>query len=350
MTEVVDKPIRKAAVFLRGLAPEVAEAMLTRLTASEAAALRAAVAELDHVDPREESLVENEIRSRASKQAINRSQETSEGVELQLGSSAVEASLNVQPSLPEASAPLEQSNVQWFESLRYADPQTIATFLKAEQPRTAALVLSHLSPDLASAVLDAYPESEQGKLLALLSRQGDADPTSVGVVAKELAEWIRKQNDEKRRRADRLAAIRSIVAASTDDRRERLVRQLRQDEPDLAAELGLNAPTIEKSKKPFKNSVNTAPPRPPAMPYEKLEQLDAKVLARALGMLDGRTALLALAEASDALLARVESRLTRKATKELRRRLTQLGATTLIELDQAQLAFAYAAEQALANR
>ena len=63
-------------------------------------------------------------------------------------------------------------------------------------------------------------------------------------------------------------------------------------------------------------------------------------------MLDARTALLALAEASDELMVRVESRLSRRTARELRQRLARLGPTTLAELDRAQLALAYAAEQA----
>lgn len=349
--------MRKAAHFLRGLAPEAATAVLSRLTADEAAALRAAVSELSEEESPQTSTPNTGSLPTTTKDATTALPAAAlQGVELHIGAQAAEASrlpIPPSPTPPTALAPTTpQTDAAWFESIRNADPGAVAEFLRAEHPRTAALVLSYLGVGLASAVVAAYPEEEQSRLLALLSEQGDADPESVGVIAKELAEWLRKQDDEKRRRADRLTTIRSIIEATPAARRKRLVERLREDDPDLVDELGFHAveAAVPASPEPEPITEPDSAPRPPAVSYAQLERLDARVLARALGMLDGRTALLALAEASDPLLTRVESRLSRKAARELRRRLTRIGPTTLGEIDRAKLAFAYAAEQNLPLR
>ena len=367
MPELADNSIRKAAIFLRGLAPEAAKEMLTRLSSDEAKALRTALKELDTVDPEEQSQVAQELRESKTARLEPEHQvapQTVDGVELQLGSSAVEASMEVQPTppRPKVKPTVEPAETDWFESIRDAEPQAIATFLRAEQPRAAALVLSYLNPKLASDVLDQFPEEEQTRLLGLLSRQGDADPASVDVIAKELADWIRRQNDEKRRHADRIASIRMILAAAPNERRLSLVAQLCEEEPALADELGfampvapeltaeIEEPTVSIPIGETVEPVDEAPPLPPSVPFEQLESLEPKLLMRALGRLDARTAMLSLVEASEELLNRIETRMTRRAAHEMRRRIIQIGPTSLAEIDQAQLALAYAAQQAAANQ
>ena len=365
MRDQPNNPIRKAAVLLDGLEPEVAESLFARLPAHQAAALREAVATLGPVDASEQEDVANELRSTTPSTSLGENQDAGgSGVELQLGAEAVEASHHERPLAPRTTEPTEPHD--WFESVCVADADSIVTFLRAEQPRAAALVLSYLSPELASTVLSRFDAAERSRLLGLLSRQGEADPQSVKVIATELSDWIQRQNEEQRRRTDRISTIRSILSAAPLGVRSEMLQELRQNEPGLAHELGQNPtaryhspkpkaarplPTPPKKPEPqVQAKVESKPaPRPPKISYKQLEGLDAGKLSAALAMLDSRTALLALAGSSDALFGRIESQLSRSAAKELRRRIARLGQTTLTEVDQAQLALAYAAERVLAT-
>ena len=132
MTPVAENSLRKAAVFVRGLAPDAAAAMLGRLTAEEARALRGAIAELDRTDSPEPST-----------SSYNTTPASEDGsVELQLSTTAY------QPAPPRATPPQPQQEpldgAAWFRQLRDADPQAIADYLTREQPRAIAVVLRNL--------------------------------------------------------------------------------------------------------------------------------------------------------------------------------------------------------------
>ncbi len=350
MSDQPNNSLRKAAVFIRSLPPEAAATLIARLSHEEATALRASIAQLGTVEVEEREQVAQQLRvdtAFASQESANDS-----GVELSLGTAAIAAA---ELATTMDNAPLTDP----FGSLRDADSSAIATYLAGEQPRAVALVLSYLPAETSAAVLAEYSAAEQANLLLQMSQLGEADPASVRVVAAGLSDWIQHQNQQRRLRADRLETVRAVLAASPVKQRGNLVKQLAQSDSTLASELGpfVQAPPVADAlgspKKPQTVPPKRAQPKSPPAPrlsFADLERIDGPSLVQALNQLDGRTALLALAGASEALLARLETGLPKRSTKELRRRIAHLGATTLPEVDRAQHALAAAAEKIVVAR
>lgn len=357
-----EPPIRQAARFFRSLESSAAEAMLARLSPDEASALRAAIAGLGEPEP-------------ALPAALDRG-----GVELCLGGEtppdptpAAEAKPSATPIKSPAAAAANESDAapidgaEWLRSLREADPQAIADYLSREQPRAIAVVLGYLAPDLSAGVLRSLPAVERGRVVAQLASAGDADPDSLRVIAGGLAAWVNGRNAERRRRSDRLEAIRKILAATPESERGDLLADLAQSDPQAVAELRPNQPPTAADSEaeptpattPDRQPHQAEPPAwvartpaPPAtvIPFNQLHRLDSRALAEAASLLDGRSALLALAGASDALFARLTGGMSRKAAAELRRRVHRVGPTTLAEIDRAQAALAEAAARVVARR
>ena len=75
-----------------------------------------------------------------------------------------------------------------------------------------------------------------------------------------------------------------------------------------------------------------------------------RALAEAVGALDARTALLALAAAPDEIVSNLTAGLPRTAARELRQRVHRVGPTTLTEIDRAQAALALAVEKVVNQR
>lgn len=345
--------IRKAAVLVRSLPPEAAAALIARLSPEEAASLRASVAALDEVGSDERRDVADALRDghkpEATATVAALASESGGGVELQLGT-RVDAPMAPPAPVPAAApvpTPPPPRHEDAFDALRDADPAAVATYLAGEQPRAVALVLSSLPADASARVLAEYSDAEQAQLLVQMSRLGEADPTSVRVIAAGLAEWIAKQDDEQRRLADRTAGVRAILAASPEGRRRKLASQLLKTDPKLAEAIGLK-PAPKPS--PAKPAAPAAKPATPPLRFDDLERLDQPTLVAALGGVAARVALLALAGASDALLARVESGLPKRSVKDLRKRLANLGPTTLAEVERAQAMLVAAADRLVAQR
>ena len=338
--------LRKAAVLIRSLPPEAAATLIGRLSAEEAEALRASISGLGDIDTQEREGVAEAMRGVALKpepiEAPNH------GVELRISSAP-------QP-IPQSA---DEPPADPFQLLRDAEPEAVAAYLAGERPRAAALVLSHLKPAVASAVLAAYPEERQAELLAQMSSLGEADPDAARLLATDLADWVREKGEERRRRDDRIEAVRGVLIATDADRRRRLAAQLAKHDPAMAKRLGFapdippEEPEVHKSSEPAPAA--SAPVSPPAAPspalgFDDLERLAGRDLVKALSEIGGRAAVLALAGASENLLRRVEGAVSKRAGKQMRKRIAQLGQTTLAEVEASQRELAAAAERILVAR
>lgn len=335
MTPVADNSLRKAAVFVRGLAPDAAAAMLDRLSADEARVLREAIAQLDLSDdgkPR-------------PKPAAPVSEDGT--VELQLSSPEPLPA----PAPPRPTAPQPLDGAAWLRQLRDADPQAIADYLSREQPRAIAVVLGYLPPELGASVLQCLPDDEQSKVVAQLAEQDDADPDSLRVIATGLSDWVRRKQEEHERRSTRVATIRQIVAATPEAKRRGLLATLTASEPEIAASLADLAPAPKPTPVAVEKPA-VAPPKPrqPTLSLDDLRRVDGRALAEAIGSLDARTALLALAAAPDEIVTNLTAGLPRAAAKDLRQRVHRVGPTTLAEIDRSQAALIIAVENVVARR
>ena len=335
MTPVAENSLRKAAVFVRGLAPDAAAAMLGRLSAEEARALHTAIAELDGNEG-----------SATSHSAAPASEDGS--VELQLSTTAYQPAPKRAPQPERETEPLD--GAAWFRQLRDADPQAIADYLSREQPRAIAVVLSYLPPGLSASVLQCLPQDEQPRVVAQLADQDDADPDSLRVIATGLADWVRRHQEEHQRRSTRVATIRQIVAATPEDKRRGLLATLAASEPHLAASLADLAPPPNPAPVVVKPAPAPRPQPTPTLTFEDLRRIDGRALAEAVGALDARTALLALAAAPEEILSNLTAGLPRTAARELRQRIHRVGPTTLTEIDRAQAALALAVEKVVNQR
>lgn len=383
-----DNSIRKAAVFVQSLDHEAAETLYARLSYEEASQLRDAVRELDNIQEDEHELVVKELRYQQSlrKEEQNDSHFDStlvderEGVALEIGSGAYHAPIKektISPQLPDDPA-------DWFGCLAEADPIGIAGYLTAEQPRAIAVVLSYVAPDLAASILAEFPEQQQTKVLLQLASLGEADPTSVRVLATGLSTWIKRQEQEVRVRENRLSSVKAIVAATPKNQRQSLVSNLKEADHTIAEEIEepkeaiatatapVDEPIVSNPSKPsfpklhvpsqptevslpestprFKSNPVAVPRPKPLLSFSDLDRIDAQTLTQGLTKLTPRNALLALVEASDTVLKRIESKLSKRSVQELRQRLVRLGPTSLAEIDRAKEEFLLAAEHIVRQR
>jgi flagellar motor switch protein FliG len=73
-----------------------------------------------------------------------------------------------------------------FEFLDVAEPGQIVTLLDGELPQTIALVLAHLRPEHASAVLAGFEDTVRTDVARSIATMGSATPEAVSVVAETL--------------------------------------------------------------------------------------------------------------------------------------------------------------------
>src|SRR5687767_10750387 len=151
MTDSSPQNLRKAAVLIRSLDADTAATMLAQLSPEEARTLRAAIRALGPIDAEEQADVAAEFR-RISPLAA---ESTADGVQLTLTA----AQQQLDHTLP--STPQGAKSSKRFEFLEQAPVDALVPYLEREHVQTIAVVLSHLRPERAAAVLAALTGKRQ---------------------------------------------------------------------------------------------------------------------------------------------------------------------------------------------
>jgi len=170
---------QKAALLLVQLGREQAARVMAQFDEAEIEELTAEIARLERVDPKMAQAVLEEF------------------YEASLGGTVGHGGIGFAQQVLEASLGRERAQSvlerlatslagQPFEFLQFADPRQVVSLLANEHPQTIALVLAHLRPDHASAIITGLPPaiaSDVAHRIALMER---ASPDVVAVVAENL--------------------------------------------------------------------------------------------------------------------------------------------------------------------
>jgi len=128
---------------------------------------------------------------------------------------------------------------QSFEFLDEAEPGQVVTLLDGELPQTIALVLAHLKPAQASAVLAGVDEASRTDVAQAFATMGTATPESVAIVAATL-KMRAGAVVSPRESADAVGGIEPLVEIinRSDIATERaLLDQLEKRDPALAEDI-----------------------------------------------------------------------------------------------------------------
>jgi len=363
--------LRKAAVLIRSLDPDTAAVMLGQLSQEEATAIRAAIRALGTIEEDEQAEIVAEFRrTRPADGAMHKSG----GVELELSSSVAEIEQAVGGSFAQPGPAGER-----FQFLANASTGALVRFLVREHAQTVAVVLAHLAPARAAAVLAELPEKLQAETIERLSVLGETDPESVTVLERELAAWLSTRGDDRGTIARRRETVTNILAATDERTRRGILDKLKGHNSALAEQIAPKQfdkpngervmPTIGDMRRrlsplqPPSNAAKPAavhtpmpaPPRPAAPPLPRVEfdhliHLDNATLTALLRSVHPTVLAIALAGSQEELVDRVCGQMPKATAREFRRELRRLGPTRLSDMEAAQRAVADAAAQCLAQR
>jgi flagellar motor switch protein FliG len=346
--------IRKAAILIRSLDGDAAAAVLSRLSPSEAKAVRLAIQSLGEIDADERADVSAEFRRSGSVAQ----EDPRHGVELDLSSSiaAISQSTFATPSAPRP-----------FEFLENARVESLVPYLAREHAQTVAVVLSYLAPGRAAQVLSALPEKLQADAIERLSLLGDTDPSSLQVLERELADWVARQQATRVRPTGRIDMVAAILASANESTRREILGNLVKHNRDLAQQLAPPVPKPERKPQlppPIMEPIAAPPqpsiinhqstiPAPPPLPQlhiDDLARFDQPALTTVLKSVDADLLVLALVGASEALVGRITEQMPGKVAKAFRARLNHCGPTRLRDVEAAQQEVAHVAAQVLHDR
>ena len=180
MTVAMLTGTQKAALVLIQLGNAAASRILHQLNDEEIEQVTTEIARLQHVDDETVASVLDEFKA-----ASSRSPGFNQG-----GLTFARKLLEETIGRDKAAAVLErlagQIQVQPFEFLMHADARQVVSLLAGEHPQTIALVLAHLRPEHASAIMTGFSPEIQTTVARRIALMEKASPDVVAVVAEQL--------------------------------------------------------------------------------------------------------------------------------------------------------------------
>jgi flagellar motor switch protein FliG len=328
--------LRKAAILIRSLDVDAAAALLAQLSPAEAREVREAIQTLGTVDDDERADVSAEFR-RIGPLAT---EDPRRGVELDLSSDSSAAAWR--DAAPHA-------NARPFEFLEQAKVESLVPYLAREHAQTVAVVLAYLVPARAAQLLAALPEKLQVDALDRLSVLGDTDPSSLEVLERELADWVRRQQATRTRPTQRTDTVAAILAAAGQTARSEILANLAKHNHRLAHQvapalpqrkpepLAMPEPALMPELAEIPQPVAVVAPRLPRLHIDDLARFDRSALTAVLRAVDSQVLVLALVGASEELTNRITDEMPAKVAKAFRKNLNCLGPTRLRDVEAAQV-------------
>jgi flagellar motor switch protein FliG len=292
--------IEKAAVLLLALGEEASAAVFRFLSPLEVGRLGSAMRELE-VLPRERvHAILRDYTAEAAEQtgfAADTGRFLDETLRLALSPERAQAMLQR----------LGAPGTQALEKLAWREPAEIAGLLEAQPPQLIAAVISHLSRDIAAAVLEALPGKMRADTLLSLAHSETPGPDMLH----DLDDWLASL--EPAAPAQGEAAVASLLGQMSAGSAAAALSQLDQNDADLAARLRVRNIMFEDLAR-----------LPEAGRKSFLRNIGARTLLHALKGSDGRVL--------DALTAVMSP----TAAKRMRDDLDTLGALPVTAIQTAQ--------------
>ncbi|HUA20500.1 MAG TPA: flagellar motor switch protein FliG [Bryobacteraceae bacterium] len=301
--------LQKAAILMVSLGSGVSVPVLKRMTDQEVEVITSAIAKLEPVTAQQVEAVLEEA-NRSSKAPFTRG--GLDYVRKMLAEAfGPEAAMRLMDRLVKS---MDQESVD-FGSLRKVDPQQLAKFIQDEHPQTIALVLSHLDPSQAAALLNSLPLEVRADVSARMADLERISPESVRVIASVIGQKLKNLGDLSR---EARGGVRAVA-----DMFNRL-------EPNSCAQL---MDAIERSDPALFEKI-----RRYMFVFEDLLAVDAAGMREILSHTDRKILVTALKGTSEELRQHFFASLSQRGAEMLEEDLASLGPVKLKEVDAAQQA------------
>ena len=200
-----------------------------------------------------------------------------------------------------------------LEALRWLDPQTIARFLRSEHPQTVAVIVAHLDPTQAGAVLNSLPPAVQADVLMRIAK---LERIPVGVM-QELDKVLQRE-------------LRAMGALETDQvGGVKAVAEILNN-VDQASEREIMG-HIEESNAPLAEEI-----RQLMFTFEELLEVDDRGMQAILREVANEDLKMAMKTASDELTQKILRNLSQRAAEMLREELELMGPVRVSNVETAQ--------------
>lgn len=306
--QMKENGIKKAAILLISLGPDVSSQILKLLPDEMIKKVTYEIANIEYVEPHDKERVIDDFMDMASA----REYIVDGGIDYArnilnkaLGSVRAKEIMEVLTQIQQREKP--------FAILRKADTHQLANMLANEHPQTIALIMCYIQPDKAANVLALFPnelQTEVAERIGVINRTSPAVIRKIESVVHSKFSSIIESDSENIGGVKTLVEILNSVDRTTE---KNIISDLEKTQPELAEIVKANL-----------------------FVFEDIVTLDKSSIQRVLREVENEQLVLALKGASEEVSTVVYANLSKRASETVREDIEFMGPVRLSTVEEAQ--------------
>ncbi len=299
--------VRKAAVFLMALGPDVAGQVMSKLPNDMIEDLTHTIAGMGHVTYGEKKSVLSDfiaISSQISGIAFGGEETAKQILEAGFGNRMANSLLSRVTSY---------SEIKSFEHLKNVDPLTIANYIKNEHPQTVAVVLAHMDPRFSGPILELLPAELQGDVAHRMAILEAPNGETLKAVEAVLAGQLQGEMQAKDTQYGGKKQVAEILNEIDREVWQEILDEMREIDDEVA------------------NDVNNL-----MFVFEDIVVLNDANIQEILKEIDGKELTMALKGATEEIQVKIFGNMSKRAAEGIAEDMEYMGPVRLGDVEEAQ--------------
>ncbi len=200
-----------------------------------------------------------------------------------------------------------------LETVRLMDPKVIASFITNEHPQTAAIILAHLDPPVASSTIQELPEENRMEIIHRLATLERVAPTAIRELDEALQAEFRTSGAVFGNKLGGVQIAADVVGSLDRATETAILTAMDEVDPDLAKEI-----------------------RDLRFTFEDILKIDDAGIQMIMKEINQEDLVIGLKTATDELKEKLFSNMSERAALMMKEDLESLGPKKISEVQQAQ--------------
>ena len=200
-----------------------------------------------------------------------------------------------------------------LETVRLMDPKVIASFITNEHPQTAAIILAHLDPPVASLTIQELPEEKRMEIIHRLATLERVAPTAIRELDEALQEEFRTSGAVFGNKMGGVQIAAEVVGSLDRATETAILAAMDEVDPDLAKEI-----------------------RDLRFTFEDILKIDDAGIQMIMKEINMEDLVIGLKTATDELKEKLFSNMSERAALMMKEDLESLGPKKISEVQKAQ--------------
>jgi len=200
-----------------------------------------------------------------------------------------------------------------FDALQKADPQQLAKFIHSEHPQTVALILSHLNPSQAAALLSSLPTEMRADVALRMANLDQISPDIIARIATIIGQKLKALGELNRESYGGIHAVAELFNRLDTGSSKEILDTIESQDPNL---------------------VETV--RHLMFVFEDLLTVDSGAIKEILSRVDRKMLTLALKGTSENLRNHFMSNMSQRGAEMLREEMETMGPVKIKDVEGAQ--------------